>query len=308
MPKISKDQRHQMVLMRLMQDGRVATRELSEEFGITDVAIRGDFDEISVILKSRGLHLNRYYGGVELVEEAEQYRGFPDSGRDGEVESMHALSQYVVEHMINDWDHLLLDAGRTTDRIAHHIAGSGIEGLRIITNSYAPHVVNLYTKGDVEIAQLGGTPVPRSFCYVECPGGNAFYDPFWAGPFKAILTGTGFDPATGLLVNNPSIIEMKQRYMKAATEVIVVIDHTKMGKIARGTVSFCGFRSDPWLVEYHNSVQRSSTDQPPSSIPLSIVTDLPSGKKVSDLKLSEHLVPKVFGKVCVYETEIKLTT
>ena len=308
MPKTGKDQRQQAILMRLMRDGRVNTRDLSEEFGITDVAVRGDFDEVSAVLKARGHHLNRYYGGAELEEEAHLYRSFTDNSREGELEALHLLGDYIVSHMIGDWDHLLLDAGRTTDRVAYQIAGDQKEGLRIITNSYAPHVLELYTKGGIEIAQLGGTPVPRSFCYVESSGGDAFYHPFWAGPFKAILTGTGFHPDTGLLVNNPYIIEMKQRFIKASSEIILVLDHTKFGKIARGTVTFCGFRRDPWLIQYYDAKRAASAEQTPTSIPLSIVTDIPAGKKASDLELSQHLTPHVDGKVCVYETSIPLVT
>ena len=308
MPKTGKDQRQQAILIRLMRDGHVNTRDLSEEFGITDVAIRGDFDEVSEVLKARGHHLNRYYGGAELVEEAHLYRSFMDSSKDGELEALHLLGDYVSSRMIGDWDHLLLDAGRTTDRIAYQIAGDQKEGLRIITNSYAPHVLELYTQGGIEIVQLGGVPVPRSFCYAECPGGDEFYHPFWAGPFKAVLTGTGFHPDTGLLVNNPYIIEMKQRFIKAASEIILVLDHSKLGKIARGVVTFCGFRRDPWLIQYYDAKRTANAEQTPASIPLSIVTDIPAGKKAADLELSQHLTPQVDGKICVYHTKIPLVT
>ncbi|SVB52573.1 uncharacterized protein METZ01_LOCUS205427 [marine metagenome] len=308
MPKTGKDQRQQAILMRLMRDGRVITRDLSDEFGITDVAVRGDFDEVSEVLKARGLHLNRYYGGAELVEEAHLYRNFTDSSKEGELEALHLLGDYVVSQMIGDWDHLLLDGGRTTDRIAYQIADDQKEGLRIITNSYAPHVLELYTRGGIEIAQLGGTPVPRSFCYVECPGGDSFNHPFWAGPFKAILTGTGFHPHTGLLVNNPYIIEIKQRFIKAASEIILVLDHSKFGKIARGVVTFCGFRRDPWLIQHYDAKRDASVEQTPTSIPLSIVTDIPAGKKAADLELSQYLTPQVDGKVCVFDTNIPLVT
>ncbi len=308
MSKTSKEHRHQYILMCLMRDGRVTTRDLSDTFGITDVAVRGDFDEIGALVKERGLQLHRYYGGVELLTEKQQYRGFGEGGRESEGDSLDHLAEYVVESMIDEWDHLLLDAGRTTNRIAYQLAQTPKEGLRVITNSYAPHFLELYTHGEIEIGQLGGTPVPRSFCYVESPGGDRFFDPFWAGPFKAIITGTGFAPETGLLVNNPSIIAMKQRFIKAASSVILVIGHAKMGKIARGTVTFCGFNKDPWLIQHYEAQRSSGVEHLPVSIPLTIVTDLPAGSKASDLELSEHLTPTVTGRVVVYETEIALST
>ena len=76
MPRGEKEKRQQTILMRLLRDGRVNTHDLSTEFGITDVAIRGDFDDIGVLLKSRGLFMNRFYGGAELIQPGQHYRGF----------------------------------------------------------------------------------------------------------------------------------------------------------------------------------------------------------------------------------------
>jgi DeoR/GlpR family transcriptional regulator of sugar metabolism len=306
MAKGDKEKRQQAILMRLLRDSRVSTHDLSAEFDVTDVAIRGDFEEISEVLKARGLYLHRFYGGAELVQAGQHYRGFFEGQNEAETESIRLLSEYVVRTFIKWNDSLLLDTGRTVDMVAHQIAVQQRTGLRIITNSYAPHVLELYTQGGIELVQLGGIPVPRAFCYVKCPGGDAFYQPYWAGPFKAILTGSGFQPDIGLVVNHPDIIEVKRRFIKAASEVILMLDHSKFKKTARDTVTFCGLKPDPWLIEYA-AVRRTPGDgEERMSIPLTIVTDLPAGMHADEISLSRYIPSQTEGKICLFRTQIPL--
>lgn len=305
--KAEKERRLQAILMRLLRDGRIHTHELSMEFQVTDVAIRGDFDEIEAILKARGLSLLRVYGGAELAQEDLPFRGFYEGASGVETESSQMLSMYVADTLIKNWDKvLLLDAGRTVDAIARQIVVQRRTGLRVITNSYAPHVLDLCSYGGVEFAQLGGIPVARSFCYVDCPGGDEFYRYYWAGPFKVILSGVGFLPDTGLMVNNPRIIEIKQRFLKVADEAILVLDHTKFGKTANGTVTYCGLKPDPWLIEHAAARRAAGFDREKTALPLTIVTDIPSGKKADDFELSRHLQPHTDGKICLFKTAIPL--
>lgn len=310
MPKTEKERRHQAILMRLLRDGRVSTQELAAEFGISDVATRGDFDEIGDLLKTRGFHLHKMYGGAELIQENVSFRGFYEGISDAEMEANELLSAYVVSALIKDWDRpLLLDSGPTIDGVAHQIVAQHRTGLRIMTNSYAPHIFELYTQGDIEVAQLGGIPVPRAFCYVECPDGDEFYKQYWAGPFKTILTGSGFHPQRGLLVNNHHIIEMKQRFIKASAEILLVLDHTKFNKTATGTVTFCGREPDPWLIEHTDKRRENGLLMDRDAIPLTIVTDIPSGQRTEDHVLARemNLAPHTDGKVCLFKTEIPLT-
>lgn len=302
MPRGDKEKRQQSILMRLLRDGRVSTHDLSTEFGVTDVAIRGDYDDIGALLKSRGLFMHRFYGGAELLQPGQHYRGFYEGHSEIEVEAIQLLSEYVVRNLIHWDDSLLLDTGRTVDRVAQHIIAQGTSGLRIITNSYTPHILELYTQGGIELVQLGGTPIPRSFCFVKCPGGDTFYQPYWNGPFKAILTGSAFDNADGLTVNNPDIIEMKKRFIKAASEIILILDHSKFNRTARETVTFCGMKPDPWL-----TTEPASQDAADTSTPLTIVTDIPSGQQAGDLALSSIMTPHADGRVCLYRSHIPRT-
>lgn len=307
--KLDKERRLQTIIMRLLQDGRVHTHEMSQELQVTEVAIRGDFDDIEQILKARGLVLTRVWGGAELAQEDHPFRAFYEGVSSAEIEATQMLGAYIVQTFIKNWDKpLLLDAGRTIDIIARQIVVQGKTGLRVMTNSYAPHVLDLCSYGGVEFVQLGGIPVSRSFCYVDCPGGDEFSQPYWTGPFKGILSGAGFAPDTGLMVNNTKIIEMKQRFLKAADEAIIVLDHTKFNKTARGTVTFCGLKPDPWLIDHAASRRAAGFDLERTVLPLTIVTDLPPGKKAGDLVLSRHLPPHVDGKVCLFKTAIPLVS
>ncbi|MBI4551110.1 MAG: DeoR/GlpR transcriptional regulator [Candidatus Latescibacteria bacterium] len=305
--KTEKERRLQTIIMRLLRDGRVHTHELSQDLNVTEVAIRSDFDEIETILKAHSLSLIRVWGGAELAREDHPFHGFYEGASSAEMDAIQMLSAYVAETCIKNWDKpLLLDAGRTIDLVARQVVVQGKTGLRVITNSYAPHVLALCSYGGVEFAQLGGIPVARSFCYVDCPDGDEFYQYCWAGPFKAILSGAGFGLDAGLMVNNPKIIEMKQRFIKVADEVIVVLDHTKFGKTARGTVTFCGLKPDPWLIDHAAGRHAAGHDQGKTGLPLTLVTDIPPGKKAGDLELSRALTPHADGKVCVYKTMIPL--
>lgn len=306
MPKGDKEKRQQVILLRLLRDGRINTHDLSAEFDVTDVAIRGDFEEVSELLRLRGLHVHRFYGGMELEQTVQPYRGFFETQSKSETEATQLLSEYVVRTSVKWDDSLLLDTGRTLDAVAYQIAVQKKSGLRIMTNSFTPNVLGLYAQGGIELVQLGGTPLIRTFCYVKCPGGDAFYQPYWSGPFKAIMTGSGFQLDAGLLVNHPDIIEMKRRFIKAASEVILILSHDRFNKTARDTVSFCGLKPDPWLIEYAAEHRTPGVGQDRDAIPMTIVTDLPPGVHPEDIPLSRHLTPQTDGKICLFKTRLPL--
>ncbi|MBM3262530.1 MAG: DeoR/GlpR transcriptional regulator [candidate division Zixibacteria bacterium] len=307
MPKGDKEKRIPAILMRLLKDGRVSTHDLSAGFNVTEVAIRGDFEEVIELLRLRGLHVHRFYGGIELEQQSIQpYRGFYETQSKAETDAAHLLSEYVVRNFVKWDDSLLLDTGRTLDAVAYQIAAQQKSGLRIMTNSFTPNVLGLYAQGGIEMVQLGGTPLMRTFCYVKCPGGDEFYQPYWSGPFKAVMTGSGFQTDSGLLVNHPDIIDMKRRFIKAASEVILILSHDRFQKTARDTVTFCGLKPDPWLVEYAAQHRTPGVGQDREAVPLTIVTDLPPGKHPEDIPLSRHIPCQTDGKICLFKTRLPL--
>jgi DeoR/GlpR family transcriptional regulator of sugar metabolism len=298
------DSRRQAILTRLLQNGQLKTHDLAKEFSTTDVTVRQDFERIIEMLRPRGMYPQRVWGGLRLDQQVKLFQGFYEGQSEENIEAIEMLGEYVVRTFVHWNDALLLDAGRTVDQVARQIALQQKSGLRIITNSYAPNVMGLYVHGAIELVQLGGTPLPRAVCYVRSPGGDDFYRSYWGGPFKAILTGTGFHPDHGLMVNTTDIIEMKRRFIKASSEIVVILDHSKFERQALQTVSYCGLKPDEWLIDYATAGKRPSTQ---SSIPVTIVTNIPNGSRAEDLALSGRVTPQIDGRIALFRMEMPLT-
>src|SRR5262249_47006872 len=121
-------------------------------------------------------------------------------------------------------DAILLDGGTTTLEVAKLLVGRPVQ---IVTNSLP--IANLFANSqETDLVMLGG--------YVYPTTGVAL------GPLtiqvmqhvqvqQAILSVAGIT-AKGLFNSNPLLVETERQMMRCADEVVVVADHTKIGRQA----------------------------------------------------------------------------
>jgi DeoR/GlpR family transcriptional regulator of sugar metabolism len=124
-PRLSKKERHQLILSEIQARAAIRISELAQRVGVSGETIRRDLGELG----DAGL-LNRTYGGAvrPLVTEpgiSERGRAFPDErNRIGAAAAAQVANGEVV----------MIDGGSTTYRVAHHLAQIRRD-LTVITNS-----------------------------------------------------------------------------------------------------------------------------------------------------------------------------
>src|SRR5262245_30814293 len=140
-----------------------------------------------------------------------------------QLEEKRAIARAAAAR-VRDGDTVLLDGGTTTLEVARLLVGRPIQ---IVTNSLP--IANLFASSrQPDLVMLGGYVYPKT--------GVAL------GPLtvrmmenihvrKAVLSVGGIT-AKGLFNSNLLLVETEQQMMRCADEVVIVADHTKIGRQA----------------------------------------------------------------------------
>jgi DeoR family transcriptional regulator, aga operon transcriptional repressor len=111
---ISVTERRQEILDRVNQSGRVAVAELSDEFGVSEVTIRGDLQalaESNFLMRTHGGAIPHNAGLQELSLAMRRQQQVPEKGRIGAGAAA----------MVCDGDAIVLDSSSTALAIAQHL-------------------------------------------------------------------------------------------------------------------------------------------------------------------------------------------
>ena len=189
-------ERRNLILEKLQEEKKVIVSELSQEFQVSEETIRRDLDKLDkdgLVIKS--------YGGAVLNENTSLDMPFNIRQKNNPVGKQKIAK--LVEGLLEDGDHIILDASTTAVFIAKALKSK--ERLTVITNSIEVMV---------ELALVG----PRA---VE--GLGAF------NVEKAIFSCKGLDLNKGVTDGNELFSQAKQTMLKSAKESILAVDHTKFG-------------------------------------------------------------------------------
>jgi DeoR family transcriptional regulator, fructose operon transcriptional repressor len=203
-------------LLELVRQRRFASLpELAEALDVSESTVRRDLEQ----LESQGC-AQRIHGGVLYTGTSPMMPHFEEA-QTHEWSLKKAVATKAAE-LIEERDTILLDGGSTTYEVARSLLG---RSLSVVTNSLP--VANLFapnTKSDLVF--LGGNICPRS--------GVA------RGPYtdhmlskvrvrKTIFSVAGINEE-GFYNNDLLLVETERAMMRAADEVIVVADSTKIGR------------------------------------------------------------------------------
>ncbi|MCC6126335.1 MAG: DeoR/GlpR transcriptional regulator [Pirellulales bacterium] len=192
-----------------------ALPELAEELSVSESTVRRDLEQLE-----RQGSAQRIHGGVLYTGTSPMIPHFEEA-QTHEWSLKKAIAGKAVA-LVEDRDTILLDGGSTTYEVARLLLG---RSLSVVTNSLP--VANLFasdTKSDLVF--LGGNVCPRS--------GVA------RGPYtdrmlsmvrvrKTIFSVAGINEE-GFYNNDLLLVETERAMMRAADEVIVVADSTKIGR------------------------------------------------------------------------------
>ena len=212
--------RHRTIVDHLAQSGTATVADLAELTRTSAVTVRKDLRELHEL----GL-LRRAHGGALSLEDSPLYEP-PNVERLGQLAAeKRAIARYTFRNFVTEDDVIFLDAGTTTLEIARELALARPR-LTVVTNSILVTSV-LHTVPSVHLLVTGG----------EHREGVASLVGDWLEyALSTVRVGTVFlganavDAEAGITTPNLLEAEAKRAMIRAASRVVLVADHTKLGR------------------------------------------------------------------------------
>jgi len=208
--------RRQKILEQLYSNGVVSVREFASSVQASEVTVRRDLRALA----EQGL-LDRRRGGATVPggRPIEATRFSKASTATREKLAIAELAATLVQA----GDAVVLGAGTTTQQLAERLVG--VRDLTVLTNSLlvgealarSPETVVVMTGGSLRGSNFGlvGSAAEESLAGLRVR--------------RAFLSGDGLTTARGLSNSDLSVAGVDRAIAKAAEEVLVLADHTKLG-------------------------------------------------------------------------------
>jgi len=216
-------ERHEIILKKLKDSGKVNVQDLSDELSVSEVTIRKDLR----MLEDKNL-LFRTHGGATLSNPYTSDRPVSEKAKVQEKEK-EAIAKEAVK-LIGDNDSIILASGTTVSALAREINPQ--HRLNVITSSLDVSL-GLSGRDNIEITQLGGQLRPSSISVVG-PYAEKFLDNIICGIL--FLGVDGIDLDYGLTTTNLMEASLNQRFIEVSQYTVALADHTKFGKRGFGRI------------------------------------------------------------------------
>ena len=211
------EERRQKVLELVNEHGFMALAELAKALNTSESTIRRDLD----YWNQHGL-IKRTHGGAMFREDAQ---GLPalEERTLRETEEKAQIAKTAATRIQNG-DSILIDGGTTTLELAKLLVD---RPLQIVTNSLP--IANLFASSrEADLLILGGYVYPRTGVALG-PLTIRMLDDIHV--HQTIMSVGGISEK-GLFNSNTLLVETERAMMRAADEVVVLADHTKIGQKA----------------------------------------------------------------------------
>lgn len=219
MQVLYEEERKQKILEYLQEHSRASVHELGQIFRVSESTIRRDLQE----LEDARL-LKRTHGGAMCLENANFEPAFVEK-EDKLRKEKEEIAKKAAE-FIQDGDTLVIDSGTTTAYLAQEI--KRFSNLKIVTNSIIL-AQKLQGIEGIEVIIVGGTLRQNTLSMVG-PLADRSLDTLRVD--KAFIATNGLDVKDGLTTPNLSEAMTKAKMLEIAQQVILLADHTKIGKVA----------------------------------------------------------------------------
>lgn len=255
--------RRALIETRVLANGEIDFASLASEFGVSEMTIRRDVDN----LENRGVVRRIVGGAIALVGKSSEP---PFEARSAAAAIVKVRLADAAVHLLQAHETVILDSGSTVLAVAKAIKGRGL-GLTIVTPSVLV-AIELANEPDTTVLLTGGLvrPGELSLIGVETQETFAHYN-----CDTYVMGIAGVDMDRGVSEYHREEGNVKMAAVKSADRVIVVADKTKLGRVqlmnvaplsAISVLVTDGDPTDPTLVAARNvGVEvvcvRSSTTQ-----------------------------------------------
>jgi DeoR family transcriptional regulator, fructose operon transcriptional repressor len=211
------EERRQRVLDIVSTRGFVALADLALSVRVSESTIRRDLD----YWHQQGA-LRRTHGGAIYIADATVLPPLEERSA-SQLEEKRAIARATVAR-IHDGDTILLDGGTTTLEVARLLVGRSVQ---IVTNSLP--IANLFAASrDTDLVLLGGYIYPKTGVALGPMTIRMMEDVH----VHQVVMSVGGICNKGFFNSNLLLVETERQMMRCADEVVVVADHTKIGRPA----------------------------------------------------------------------------
>jgi DeoR/GlpR family transcriptional regulator of sugar metabolism len=219
--------RRESITQQLTRENVVRVTELSRQFGVSEVSIRRDLEH----LERQGL-LQRVHGGavaVAIGRSAGELASAPDPHLDEKRRIGIAAAA-----LVRPADRVIFDSGTTVLEVARSLSDDLMDAgnLTAITSSL-PIIQELGHRPGIHLILLGGIYLPE---YRVVVGPQTVENLRNLHADKMFLGTDGLTLDHGLTTANVLEAEVDRAMVRAAAEIIVVADSSKIGGIGLTTI------------------------------------------------------------------------
>lgn len=225
--------RHEYILKRLQDYGRVMIDELSELTGVSGVTIRKDLK----ILEDKNL-LFRTKGGGSISNPYTIERPI------NEKELIHSREKDMIARaaisIIGENDSIMIGSGTTVFSLARALHPA--HRLTVITPAVKV-ALELSNRANVEVLQLGGLLRPNSSSVAGAQAEKTLEEISCGIVFLGV---DGIDLDFGLSITNLAEASLNKKMIECAQVVAILADSTKFGR--RGLGKVCDFEQIHYII------------------------------------------------------------
>jgi DeoR family transcriptional regulator of aga operon len=208
------DERRQLILSLIQNNGRVLVGELSRSLGISQITIRKDLEWLT----SKGL-VQRTHGGALRIQSSALFDPSLQEKQKQHSREKQRIAAAAAK-MVEEGQCVLLDSGTTTTAVAHEL--KRFSQLTVITN--AVNIAVELTSTNLEVILVGGSLRKNSFSLVGPLAEDVLHEMHADILFLGV---DGFDPEIGLTTPNFLESRVNRAMLNAARRVVAVCDSTK---------------------------------------------------------------------------------
>jgi DeoR family fructose operon transcriptional repressor len=216
------EERKQHILAALHDTPAVRVTDLGRALRVSTASIRRDLAELEragLLKRTHGGAVTPRLGALEpsLAEKEDQYQA-----------EKAAIARLAVT-FVQEGDTIFLDAGSTTRQIARELRHH--RRITVVTN--ALNIAWELASSDLDLVVTGGQLRPGILSHVGPLAEQAIAS---LHVDKLFLAANGVDVEKG--VTTPSLIEAqtKRAMIDRASQVILVVDHTKLGRVTLSSI------------------------------------------------------------------------
>ncbi|MBS1567242.1 MAG: DeoR/GlpR transcriptional regulator [Bacteroidetes bacterium] len=217
-------ERHQFILQRLQENGRVDIHALSEQMEVSGVTIRKDLkllEEKKLLFRTkRGGSINNPYAAEKPINEKE-FINADQKKRIGRV----AL------RLVEDTDSIIIGSGTTVFELARILYPA--KRLVVITPALKV-ALELYNRANTEVLQLGGLIHQSSASAADSIAEKILENISCDILFLGV---DGIDPEFGLSIANITEASLNTKMIQLAQKTVIMADSTKFGRRGLGRIA-----------------------------------------------------------------------